>query len=315
MQVTFFIQAYNTERLIGECLDSVLGQRAACDFEVLVIDDASTDGTVREIERFRDPRLRLVRHATNKGAIATANEGYAAATGEFVARIDSDDRLRPEFLERAVPALAAAPNVGLVYGDIATIDNHGTITGDGGMVRRGQRPARGDEFFPLLRENFIPAPSTLVRRTALEPLLPIPSHFRFLDWYLTTGIAEEWDTLYIDQVLADYRVHGGNMHLAMVRDRTGERTSREVIDRLMSNGRRSAEKAAQRRRILASHFLTYADKYFGCEMDADARRCYWNAIGCAPGLALQAGVVRRLAATLVGRRVYESVKARVATAG
>ena len=102
MQVTFFIQAYNTERLVGECLDSVLGQRGAWDFDVLVIDDASTDGTAREIERFSDPRLRVVRHAKNTGAIATANEGYAASTGEFVVRVDSDDRLRPEFL-RAAP--------------------------------------------------------------------------------------------------------------------------------------------------------------------------------------------------------------------
>ena len=315
MQITFFIQAYNTERLIGECLDSVLGQRGAWDFDVLVIDDASTDGTVREIERFNDPRLRVVRHTRNTGAIATANEGYAASTGEFVVRVDSDDRLRPEFLQLTVPALAAAPSVGLVYGDIATIDDRGAITGEGGMVRREQRAALGDEFFPLLFENFIPAPSTLVRRSALEPLLPIPSHFRFLDWYLTTGIAEAWDTLYIDHVLADYRVHAGNMHLAMVRDRTGERTSREVIDRLMSNGRRPEEKATHGRRILARHYLTYADKYFGCGMDADARRCYWHAISYAPGLALQAGVARRLAATLVGRRVYDSVKARVATAG
>ena len=110
-------------------------------------------------------------------------------------------------------------------------------------------------------------------------------------------------------------IPAGNMHLAMVRDRTGERTSREVIDRSMSNGRRAEEKATHRRRVLASHFLTYADKYFGCEMDADARRCYWHALGYAPGLALQAGVVRRLAATLVGRRVYDSLKARIATAG
>jgi glycosyltransferase involved in cell wall biosynthesis len=314
MRVTFFVQSYNTERLVGECLESVLAQRGAWDVEVLVIDDASTDGTVREIERFGASRLRLVRHATNRGAIATANEGYAAAAGDFVIRIDSDDRLRPEFLQLTVPALAAAPGVGLAYGDIATIDDRGAVTAQGGMVRRDGRGAQGDEFFPLLLENFIPAPSTLVRRAALEPLLPIPSHFRFLDWYLTTGIAETWETLYVDRVLADYRVHPGNMHLAMVRDRTGERTSREIIDRLLTNGRRAAEKAAQRRRVLAGHYLTYADKYFGCEMDADARRCYWRAIGQAPSLAVDGGVARRLAATLVGRRVYESVKGRVATA-
>ncbi|MGH9174074.1 MAG: glycosyltransferase family 2 protein, partial [Vicinamibacterales bacterium] len=77
MRVSFFIQAYNTEAFVGECIESILDQRGSHDIEVLVIDDASTDGTAREIGRFTDERVRFVQHRTNRGAIATANEGYA----------------------------------------------------------------------------------------------------------------------------------------------------------------------------------------------------------------------------------------------
>lgn len=312
MRVSFFVQAYNTEAFVGECLASILEQRGGHDFDVLVIDDASTDRTAREIERFSDSRVEFRQHTHNKGAIATANEGYLSVTGDFVARVDSDDRLRPDFLDQTVPRLLEAPSRGLVYGDIATVDPGGRITRPGGLIHREGRPANGDEFLPLLLENFIPAPATMVRREALLPLLPIPSRFRFLDWYLTTGIAQRWECCYVDAVLADYRVHSGNMHRAMVLDRTGETTSLQILDRLFAEDVRREEKARWRQRVYARHYLTYADKYFGFDMNADARRCYWQAIAHQPALLLDAGVARRLAATIVGRTVYESAKAHLA---
>jgi hypothetical protein len=202
--------------------------------------------------------------------------------------------------------------VGLVYGDIATIDAGGRVTSPRGMVQRRGRPPRGDEFLPLLLENFIPAPSTVVRREALMPLLPIPSAFRFLDWYLTTGITERWNSCYVDAIVADYRVHDGNMHRAMVVDGTGEITSKQILDRLFTNGLRRDEKTRWRRQVYGSHYRVYADKYFGSRLDADARRCYSAAIMHQPRMLLEPGVLRRLAATIVGRRFYESAKGQVA---
>jgi hypothetical protein len=222
--------------------------------------------------------------------------------------VDSDDRLRPDFLARTMPRLEEDSARGLVYGDIATVDAHGRITCEGGMVRRGARAAAGNEFFPLLLENFIPAPATLVRRDALLPLLPIPADFRFLDWYLTTGITERWDSYYVDEVVADYRLHSANMHHAMVLDRTGEATSARILERLFSNGFRVEEKARWRHRAYGSHYLTYANKYFGCGLDSDARRCYLQAVGHQPSLSLNPGVMRRLLGTVVGRRLYENAK-------
>ena len=312
MRVSFFVQAYNTEQYVGECIQSILDQRGSYELDVLVIDDASTDATAAEIARFRDARLRFVRNSANRGAIATANDGYRSVSGDAIVRVDSDDRLRPDFLAKTMPRLEEDPARGLVYGDIATVDAHGRITCEGGMVRRGVRPAAGNEFFSLLLENFIPAPGTVVRRDALMPLLPIPAGYRFLDWYLTTGITERWDSYYVDEVVADYRLHSANMHHAMVLDRTGEVTSAQILERLFSNGFRSEEKARWRRRAYGSHYLTYADKYFGCGLNDDARRCYLHAIWNQPTLSLDPGVMRRLLATVIGRRLYESAKSHFA---
>jgi glycosyltransferase involved in cell wall biosynthesis len=307
-QVSFFVQAFNTAAYVGECLESILSQQGPQDFDVLVIDDASTDGTREQVDRFRDPRLRVIRHDRNRGAIATANEGYLAVTGEFVVRVDSDDRLRPDFLRKTVPLLGQHRDLGLVYGDIATIDEHGSVTCPGGLVERGGRPLHGNEFLPLLLENYIPAPSTMVRRQALSPLLPIPTDLRFLDWYLTTGVAEQWNSAFIDEVLADYRIHSDNMHRAMIRDRSGEATSLRVLDALFQRPARQEEKRRWRRRVYASCYLTYAQKYFGCGMNHDAARCYWQAAVRRPSALFRRGVARHFAGALMGRRLYDSLK-------
>jgi glycosyltransferase involved in cell wall biosynthesis len=309
-RVSIFVQAYNTAAYVGECLASVLAQETRHAFEVLVIDDASTDGTADLIASVDDQRVRVIRHSPNTGAIATANEGYGLARGEFVARLDSDDRVRPHFIERTVSALLEQPRLGLAYGDIVTIDAAGRTTSSAGMVRRS-RPADGNEFFPLLLDNYIPAPSTMMRREALLPLLPIPSQYRFLDWYLTTGITERWDSCFLPDVLADYRIHGANMHRAMILDGRGEATSQQILDALFRSPVRQDEKRRWRSRVYAKHYLTYAEKYFGCGMNAEARRCYRRAIQLEPGLLLHAGVARRFGATVIGRPLYESAKARL----
>jgi glycosyltransferase involved in cell wall biosynthesis len=311
VRVNIFVQAYNTAAYVGECLESILGQRGVEDFEVLVIDDASTDATAQELARFRDRRLRVLRHQTNRGAIATANEGYASGSAPFVIRVDSDDRLRPDFLQRTVPLLEAHAGVGMVYSDVAMIDEQGRIGCPGGVVERPRQPAHGNELYPLLLKNYIPAPSTIVRREALVPLLPIPGDFRFLDWYLTTGIAERWNSMFVDEVLADYRVHGENMHRAMIADRSGEATSLKVLDRLFQRPHRREEKRHWRRQVYASCYVTYAEKYFGFGMNRDARRCYRAAAALQPSVLLRPDVARHFAAVVIGRRLYDSVKWRV----
>lgn len=123
--VSILMPAYRHETYITEAIASVLGQTEG-DFELIVIDDASPDGTWEAIERIDDPRIRATRHETNQGAHATLNEALRAASGRFIAILNSDDHYRPERLARLLSAHAAAghPET-LLFSDVAFIDAAG----------------------------------------------------------------------------------------------------------------------------------------------------------------------------------------------
>ena len=93
------IPAYNRAAEIGDAIAGVLDQSFA-DFELIVVDDVSTDGTAAAVEAIADPRLRLVRREANGGPGAARNSGVAAARGKIIAFLDSDDRWLPEKLAR-----------------------------------------------------------------------------------------------------------------------------------------------------------------------------------------------------------------------
>jgi len=102
--VSAIVPTYDRAEVLGRAIDSVLAQTHT-DVEVVVVDDASTDGTPAVVERRRDPRLTYVAHEENRGAPAARNTGIRHAEGEYVAFLDSDDEWRPRKLERQLERL------------------------------------------------------------------------------------------------------------------------------------------------------------------------------------------------------------------
>src|SRR5262249_17570792 len=149
---------------------------------------------------FQDPRIRLIRHRENLGPAATITEGFYAARGVYVARIDPDDRYRPHFLTRTVDVLDRHSDVGLVVGRVAMIDKSGAITDSGQTYPAPPGNAKLDHFLHLLKQNDLPAPTVLARREAWALGLPIPCRLRFNDWYLSLAIAERWPMFFVDEV-------------------------------------------------------------------------------------------------------------------
>ncbi len=115
--VSIITPAWNVAEYIGAAMDSVRTQTFT-DWEMVVVDDGSTDGTVAVVERYSafDPRIRLIRRA-NGGAAAARNTAIRSAKGAFLALLDGDDLWRPEFLEAQIDVFERHPETGLVAGN------------------------------------------------------------------------------------------------------------------------------------------------------------------------------------------------------
>ncbi len=138
-KVTVFIPVYNRERYIGAAIDSVLAQ-SFTDFELLVVDDGSTDGSVAQIEAYSDPRVRLERNPVNLGIPKTRNRGLELARGEYIAVLDSDDAVYPDRLAKQVAFLDSHPDFAMVGSWGRAMDQSGRP-----LRRIKKQPASADE--------------------------------------------------------------------------------------------------------------------------------------------------------------------------
>ena len=124
-RVSVVIAAYNRASTVDRAITSALRQTLPAD-EIIVVDDGSTDDTCNIVESLaaQDARIKLLREKTNRGGGAARNVGLAAAQGEFIAFLDSDDEWLPGHLERRIAALRSEPHPALVFGSFYLDDGH-----------------------------------------------------------------------------------------------------------------------------------------------------------------------------------------------
>jgi glycosyltransferase involved in cell wall biosynthesis len=122
MDVSIIVTAYNYARFIDECLDSCLGQNGTTlKYEVIVVDDGSTDDTPELLSRRSDPRLCVMR-IENSGIELASNQGFGVARGRYIVRVDADDALDPDYLARMEPMLEQ--RFDFCYADYTVIDGY-----------------------------------------------------------------------------------------------------------------------------------------------------------------------------------------------
>jgi glycosyltransferase involved in cell wall biosynthesis len=122
------LPAFNAKAHIGAAIRDTLAQTFR-DFELLVVDDGSTDGTSECVAKFSDPRLRLIRLPSNQGLVAALNAGLHEARGKWIARQDADDRSRRDRLEKQARLISENPDTVLVYSQARLIDARGLWRG------------------------------------------------------------------------------------------------------------------------------------------------------------------------------------------
>lgn len=131
--VSVVIPLFNKELSIIRAVHSVLKQ-SFTNFELIIVDDGSTDGSVAKIQHLADPRLKLVSQ-TNQGAAAARNYGVSMATADYVAFLDADDCYQPDFLQKIVDLIALNPNAALFCCRIQFIDENNQLFKPGGAPK------------------------------------------------------------------------------------------------------------------------------------------------------------------------------------
>ncbi|SFI76421.1 MULTISPECIES: glycosyltransferase [Microbacterium] len=269
------IPCYNYVDYIDDAIQSALNQEGV-DVDVVVVDDASTDGSRARAEAWvrRDRRVRVVAHEANRGHIDTFNEALNSATGDFVVKLDADDVLTPGSLRRAADVLVRHPNVAFVYGGVEHV--RGPLPTEIQMRARGVRVWEGEEWLMLVARharNPISQPEVVIRRSALEsagghrPEIPGTS-----DLHLWLSLATRGQVAHIrGAVQGLYRVHDASMRATIHSGALYDVHARRDAFELLLAERRASIKVADRfaatyRRALA------ADALFNAHLDIDAGR-------------------------------------------
>lgn len=205
--VSVLMTVRNGERFISESIDSVLGQTFD-DFELIIIDDKSDDGTSDIISEFQksDSRVICIRNDDNRGAYKSLNIGINASNGTYISILDSDDLMLKDRLERQVDFLENNPEYGLVGCAIDVIDEHGTYqhTQYYPTDHEGAKKA-------LPRRNAFNHPSVMYRRNLAERIGGYDEKYRnSMDYDLCIKLSSVSKSCNLRDVLTKYRVHSSN---------------------------------------------------------------------------------------------------------
>lgn len=204
---------YNRERYVEEAINSVLSQ-SCTDFELIVVDDGSTDRSLDIVGKFDDPRLHLFRN-THGGGAAARNTGIEAARGEFIVWIDSDDRQAPGALSALRQAMQECPEADVYYGDLQIFDE-----AHPGQLRHTEYPDyHGESLLPrLIRANCLPNPGTAVRRSLYQRYGGYDLNFRRChDFQMWTRLADSARFKKVEKVLCHWRQHDESLSSAKTR--------------------------------------------------------------------------------------------------
>lgn len=204
--VSVVIPCFNHEKYIGECLDSVLNQTHS-DFEVIVIDDGSTDGTP-QIVRSYGSRVKYI-WQKNKGPSSARNLGIRTSQAEFIAFQDADDIWLPEKLELQVEFLEENPDLAWVYSDMCTFNDQQILQTSWFSERPTQQ---GKVFEKLISNNFVPTITVIAKKSVILEVGGFDESLRSCeDKDLWLRLALKYPLGKLDRVLAKRRFHSNNL--------------------------------------------------------------------------------------------------------
>lgn len=209
-RVSVVIPTFNCERFIGRTVDSALRQTYR-DFEIIVVDDGSTDGTQSVLAQYGEA-IHYIKQA-NQGASAARNEALSNATGEFIAYLDADDLWESEKLACQVEYLDSNPSCGFVHTEVAVIDEQDSLLHARFNEETGRKVPQGRCLNDILQRSHIQTLTVLERRSAYERAgnfdLRLPVAQDYLHWIQV--VLQGYEIGYLPEPLGQYRWRAGSL--------------------------------------------------------------------------------------------------------
>lgn len=238
-KVSVIIPTYNYGKYIEKAIDSVLDQTYR-DFEIIVVDDGSTDDTKEIIETKNNKKIRYF-YQTNRGASAARNKGIAEARGEYFVFLDADDSFCPENLEKKLSILERNANAGFVYSDgIYKYSGKKKKSSDYGLSAAGAKLS-GDIFLKLLEGYKIETSAVMLRAVCIRDVGGFDEKITALqDYDLFLRICSKYPASFIDECLFESVRHEDSLSQKATQIATYEIKAR-IIRKIEKNDHKKAE--------------------------------------------------------------------------
>lgn len=222
-KISVVCPSYNHAKYVGGFLQSMLAQDDPR-WELIIIDDCSTDDNVLQIKKITDPRIRVIVRTYNRGVAAGMTEGVALASAEIIAFMASDDLAHPKYISSLIASFQANPRAVAVYASLERIDEHGVR-----LSHQSRLPAAWSRH-ELLRNSFLganqlPSPGMALTQEAARSLYLPEGVVQYSDWMWQNQILIRGEVVLLAEQLVRYRVSSTSLSY-----RTTRSLAREMLE-------------------------------------------------------------------------------------
>lgn len=279
-KVSVVIPSYNCREYINQAVSSVLSQTCD-DYEVIIVDDCSTDGTREILREIKNPKIKVVLLEKNQGPSVARNQGISLSHGKYIAFLDSDDAWLTDKLKKQLSLFEGDEDIGLVYSDCLLVDKLGDIT-NGRKKRLFDyfAPQKGRVFEKLLVSNFIPTSSVIFKREIAEDIGFFDGQYlvgQDFDYFLR--ISRKYIIDYIDEPLVKYR---WNVGLTRSMRSTALKDGIEIIKKYLYQSSLSLFRRTSVNYTLMHYYKELGFFYLKNKKYPDARKSFWEAVARCP---------------------------------
>ena len=202
--VSVIIPTYNRTALLPRAIRSVLNQSFQ-DFELIIVNDGSTDNTEEVVKSFEDNKIRYIRHEKNRGGSAARNTGIKAAQGQYIGLLDDDDEWLPEKLEKQINKFQGlSEGYGVVYSGFSYVYEK-----KGEIISNNVPMLRGNVYDSLIKGCILGSPTPVIKKICFQKAgffdETLPS---CQDWDMWIRISKNYNFDFVPDILAKHYVHG-----------------------------------------------------------------------------------------------------------